>query len=434
MNDAQRVARWRAHTGDFALWRGLSSDAPRAPAGPPTALHRAVAFGGDLDDLSALVASGIDVNAPDPFGSTPVHLAASHHRPDAIDRLAALGADMNAADRVGFTALDHAHHDEATLAALFRHGACADGAAHHPWPGQPYYRLSAFTQAARVDRTTVLELFLNAGVGISHHPEALPEAALAGALNAVRWLLAHGADPRATTMLHHRPVGALEATACEAWIACARELLPVSRDDRSRALAVAVASAPSDAVDTEGLRTVRRRELVTFLLDEGASPDAALHASVQAHRWFAQTLLARGADPNRPNDAGLSPLHSAAMVGAYEVARLLLASGADAHARTPAGETAYDLAQRAYQQGNLDNARLVVNALADAGAGPPRPVDPPKAADPLGPGARVRHARFGEGTVQSSADTGDARKLTVAFDTAGSKTLLARFVSPIASP
>jgi hypothetical protein len=64
---------------------------------------------------------------------------------------------------------------------------------------------------------------------------------------------------------------------------------------------------------------------------------------------------------------------------------------------------------------------------------PPEPVETvaeePKQAGPL----RVRHTTFGTGLVVSESGTGDSRKLVVEFSSVGTKTLLARFVEPLAS-
>jgi ankyrin repeat protein len=53
-------------------------------------------------------------------------------------------------------------------------------------------------------------------------------------------------------------------------------------------------------------------------------------------------LIERGADVNQGDNAGFSPLHLAAANGYVEIARLLLAAGANAHARTgPTGGARY---------------------------------------------------------------------------------------------
>ena len=46
---------------------------------------------------------------------------------------------------------------------------------------------------------------------------------------------------------------------------------------------------------------------------------------------------------------------------------------------------------------------------------------------PFGPGTRVRHPQFGVGTVQAIEATGDDFKVTVKFNTVGSKRLIAKY-------
>lgn len=72
-------------------------------------------------------------------------------------------------------------------------------------------------------------------------------------------------------------------------------------------------------------------------------------------------LLDRGADVNARDNAGRTPLISAAY-GNVEMVRLLLAHGADVHARDKGGETA--LWKAAYE-GNVEMARLLLEKGAD---------------------------------------------------------------------
>ncbi|MBW2236945.1 MAG: hypothetical protein JRG85_16310, partial [Deltaproteobacteria bacterium] len=47
----------------------------------------------------------------------------------------------------------------------------------------------------------------------------------------------------------------------------------------------------------------------------------------------------------------------------------------------------------------------------------------------LGPGLRVRHPIFGEGTVMQVAGSGQGQKLRIRFDRVGIKTVLVRFAN-----
>lgn len=100
-----------------------------------------------------------------------------------------------------------------------------------------------------------------------------------------------------------------------------------------------------------------RREVVAFLLERGASPQAEthdplhlspLHAAVAAGEVeIAKLLLERGAAVNEAQSEGLTPLHVAAQNGDLAMVNLLLAYGADPLARDSEGQTPIDLAKAA---------------------------------------------------------------------------------------
>lgn len=104
-----------------------------------------------------------------------------------------------------------------------------------------------------------------------------------------------------------------------------------------------------------------------MLLDAGAdiscrtSPSPALQAAATGgHREIAKLLLARGADVNEQRDRGLSALMAAARAGKLELVRELIAAGADVNASTEDGQTALLVAS------DVDVA--IVDALLGAGA------------------------------------------------------------------
>ncbi len=72
-------------------------------------LHRA-AQDGDIPAIRLHAVSGVDVNARDPSGRTPTHVAAFASNDDALIALAAAGADMNA--------LEDGVYDVLTIAAV----------------------------------------------------------------------------------------------------------------------------------------------------------------------------------------------------------------------------------------------------------------------------------------------------------------------------
>lgn len=68
---------------------------------PP--IIRAVRFG-STEELDELIQCGEDVNACDRRGASPLHHAAAHVWPDAIQALLAAGADPTIVDHQGHTA------------------------------------------------------------------------------------------------------------------------------------------------------------------------------------------------------------------------------------------------------------------------------------------------------------------------------------------
>lgn len=95
---------------------------PRAAAKNPmnvTALHSAVADGGDRESALALIAAGADVNARQRHGWTALHGAADSGDRAIVEALLAAGADPALANRDGKTAADVARErGHAELVAL----------------------------------------------------------------------------------------------------------------------------------------------------------------------------------------------------------------------------------------------------------------------------------------------------------------------------
>ena len=250
---------------------------------------------------------------------------------------------------------------------------------------------------------------LTAALSVTSHaqpafgPPDLVAAARRGDHEAVRALLAAGADPGATygdgtTALH--------------WAA--------HRDAPAMVADLLAAGADADAAD-----------------DHGVTPLAL--ACLNGNLPVVDTLLAAGADPNAERGNGETPLMTAARVGSLDVARSLLAAGADPDAaEATLGQTALMLAVAenhtpvarllletgaavsarsknrftpllfAAQQGNLEAADLLMSAGADIDESAP---------DGIGGNTNAR-SRFVPDT--------DAAALLVAIDSGHSE--LARFL------
>lgn len=259
--------------------------------------------------------------------------------------------------------IDHAGNKTDVVKALLSAGAAPDGGTKIQWKGCSY-EWSALTRAAQAGQTDILDALLRAGADIGRHPQALPLAAKCGQVGAVRRLLEAGADVDATTNWRLRDRPALESAAMYASIECVRLLVPRCRHQLDIALRAAIELSNDDTPSPPNDRRAVRRESAVLLLQEGANATSALAtAAACADEQLAQLLLDAGADPNEKNEAGETPLHIAARAGQHRVVRQLLAAGAKPTATTPEGKTPYALADEAYRQLRIDDARLVLLAL-----------------------------------------------------------------------
>lgn len=110
------------------------------------------------------------------------------------------------------------------------------------------------------------------------------------------------------------------------------------------------------------LATAARVDEVRTLLDLGAAVDEMDRDGITALGWaaignqldMARLLISRGADVNHLDKKGMTPLLYAASIdfGDSDMMELLLKSGAKLDARTPAGQTAADLARKYKHSGD----------------------------------------------------------------------------------
>ncbi|QDF97594.1 hypothetical protein CJ010_14135 [Azoarcus sp. DD4] len=166
-----------------------------------TGLH-AAAWLGDTARVAALVAKGIDIEARDGRGRTPLHVAAHGRRREVIALLAKAGADLNALeyDRYDAVTIAAVADDEATLAQLLALGASARQVTSR-------YDGTALIAAAHLGHDGVVRQLIAAGAPLDHvnnlHWTALIEAVVLGDGGArhvatVKALLDAGADRRLT--------------------------------------------------------------------------------------------------------------------------------------------------------------------------------------------------------------------------------------------
>jgi ankyrin repeat protein len=68
---------------------------------PDISIHDAIVLGGDIEAVKQHLAAGVDVNAKDDDGGTPMYWAAVNGRKEIVELLIAKGADVNAKSKRG---------------------------------------------------------------------------------------------------------------------------------------------------------------------------------------------------------------------------------------------------------------------------------------------------------------------------------------------
>jgi len=324
----------------------LSVMMPAASSADVRLLHAVVK--GDRKTVQALLKSKVDVNAPQPDGSTALMLATEHHDVEIAGLLIRAKANVNVVNEYGATALSVAcATGNVALIKLFLDA--------HADPNAPL--LSGETPlmtAIDSGSPDAASLLLEHGADVNAKEKkggqtALMWAAANRSAELVRLLVDHGADPRARSARGFTP---LLFAAQQGDVESGRLLLQAGADvndrsgnDRKTALMVAAASG--------------NREFSVLLLEKGANPDlsdeggyTALHyaASDPDGADMVRALLARHTHPNPRttrdareyvyagvNLTGATPLFLAASRGNVETVRALLAGGADPFITTEKG-------------------------------------------------------------------------------------------------
>jgi len=373
----------------------------------------------------ALVEDGADVRAAENDGTTALHWAANVGDTELVEALLEAGADPRATNRYGMTPLQVAADGgfAESVSALLAAGADANAVLPE---GE-----TILMTAARSGNAAVIEALLAAGAAIESRDSFYGETALIWAAagnhaEAVQALAAHGADlnGRSAAMTYQsRRLGQS--------ILPLGEWTPVMYAARENALeagkALIEAGTDLDLQDPDGATALviaiinAHNEFAAMLIEAGADPNIAdteagmgpLYAAVDMHRLavghgrgtppsvgamtavdVARALLAAGADPNAQLKkaimqrthtqgdgalgTGATPLLRAAKSGDIEMVRLLVEGGADPLATLPNGNNALMFAAGlgwrngspaapSYDQGTEEEAVATIDYLLELG-------------------------------------------------------------------
>jgi len=311
---------------------------------------------GSCDVIRILADGGADLGMVGVSGMTALHLAAASGRLASVQALIAAGADANAVSVGGGTPLSMVDPDRPS----------PDGG------DPPREIIRALREAGGYDSS------LYSGLSAA---QALCYAAGRGDVAALGEMLEKGLEPNAVlgvlggdyrlNQLASRWQGFRGAGTVPLHWACVA-------DQRDAAELLITHGADTDAVDEGGCTPLcyaasnAGADLVQMLLEKGADANQGDPSPVLCAVWrkeggarLLKSLLAHGADPDRPRADGDRPLHAVAgsdATDALEMARLLLDAGADANAKGWSDATPLDLCD------SSEHGRALASLLLERGA------------------------------------------------------------------
>ena len=169
-------------TATFALLAPTMATAQVPPSASEVARYSgllAAAHKGDIAEIERLIAAKFDLNARDPYGRTPLHVATHAGKVDAIRVLAKAGANLGLLEKDRYDAVTIAAvaNNEDALRALLAAGASAKLTTSR-------YDGTALIAAAHLGHTGVVKQLIAAGAPLDHvnnlHWTALIESIVLG--------------------------------------------------------------------------------------------------------------------------------------------------------------------------------------------------------------------------------------------------------------
>ena len=340
----------------------------------------------DLDVAQVLFEGGVNVNAQDDLGLSPLHRACWDDNYNTVKWLLDHQADVNialtyetcgtplffAADRGELnicrllvengadikaqgplqTASQGGHSD--VVKFLLDSGASIDFC----WEGG-----TALTLASRSGYAEVVHILIKRGADVASRDDdqhtALHMASKNGYLESVKALLDNGADPNAEDNYLETP---LHPAARGGYLDIVELLF---QHGSALDKASGHKETPLHHASRSGML-----EVASFLIDHGADvnvEDAGLssplhHASANGHLEVAELLVEHGADIDKQTSSQETPLHRASGNGRLEVAHFLIKCGSNVGSTDRDGRTSLHAAA---QGGHLDVVELLLESGAD---------------------------------------------------------------------
>ncbi|HET6959155.1 MAG TPA: ankyrin repeat domain-containing protein [Vicinamibacterales bacterium] len=328
------VLRVRTVLGVLAI--GVLSLMTVLAAGPDDAAPvAAAAMRSDAAAVRALVKDGKDVNAAQGDGMTALHWAAMHGDADLTSALLYAGANVRATTRLGgYTALHLAAQagEAGAMGRLIAGGASVSAVTT---TGATALMLASASGKAEAVRLLLEQSSDPNAVEAANGETALMFAAALDRADAVHELLAHGADATRTS----KAVDLTGVTAPE-------ETLQNNIRDAQNAKSASVSGAPRPATPPaaapagRGVAGVTRSFAFNELIGTQGGLTALHFAARQGSARSVEALVEHGANVNElsPGDR-VSPLLIASVNGQYDIAKYLLAHGADPNLANAGGVT-----------------------------------------------------------------------------------------------
>lgn len=326
-------------------------------AGPHPVFQAIIA--GDPDALRTALTHGASAVAAGPDGLTPACVAVAYARPQCLEILLQHGVNADAVCRDGFSLLAMAAVKPCSdcQTTLLAHGADVNAVV----PGRDHHApQTPLSLAAAGTSTSIVTALLAAGANVNGPDSTDPPLVMASIrcnLEIADMLLAHGADPDRAAPDGRRSVAAACRAACPTLVA---HLIEHGADPHGaahgRTPLMIAAWWGSDAC----LKILLKHD-PDFLATDHAGFDAVGMAAARDHPSSLKLMLDAGAEADRADQKGVTPLMRACESGCTPCAAALLEHDADPNARSSAGWTPLRLAAH---YGHAD----IIEKLLAAGA------------------------------------------------------------------